>query len=475
MYLEHYGLKEAPFRVTPDPSFFFTGAKRGATLDALLYAVTHDEGIVKVSGEVGCGKTMVCRMLIQRLPAHVLAIYLGNPALSREDILHSIADELQVNAAAMRPSAILRSLQERLVKLRSEGRQVVLLIDEAHALSVDTLEEVRLLSNLESEHHNLLQLVLFGQPELNRILARGDMRQLKERITHHFSLEPLALSDIAVYLHFRMRAAGYRGANVFNAAAVKLIAKASLGLTRRINVLADKSLLAAYSENTHQVARRHVRSAMRDSAFDRRRHARAWLENKMARGVLAASALLLALFVIWLFAFLPGARDSVPAQLQTSVVPPAQAERTPAPAAPAVPTILVSAVAPAPAAAPSASAPAIAPVQLVKSGRFGAQTSERIAATEHWLNSAAEDRWFLQLLATEARSGDKIENFVADAVRLVGAQELRVYVAKVNGNQRVGVIYGDYPSREAALAAVAQLPAPLRALKPFPRKVKWLR
>ena len=475
MYLEHYGLKEAPFRVTPDPNFFFTGAKRGATLDALLYAVTHDEGIVKVSGDVGCGKTMVCRMLIQRLPAQVLAIYLGNPALSREDILHSIADELQVAAAATRPSAILRILQERLIKLRSEGRQVVLLIDEAHALSVDTLEEIRLLSNLEFEHHNLLQLVLFGQPELNRILARNDMRQLKERITHHFSLEPLALGDIAAYLSFRMRTAGHRGASVFNAAAVKLIARVSLGLTRRINVLADKALLAAHGENTHQVARRHVRSAMRDSAFDRRRRARAWLESKMARSALAASTLLLALAVVWFFAFTPGNRDSVPAQLQASLAPPAQAERTPAAVTPVAPAAVAAAAAPAPAVAPIAAAAATAPVPEVRGGKFGAQTSDRIAATDRWLKSVAEDRWFIQLLATEARSAEKIESFVAGTEGLVGSQDLHVYVAKVNGNQRVGVIYGDYPSREEALAAVAQLPEPLRALKPFPRKVKWLR
>jgi len=465
MYLEHYGLTEAPFRITPDPSFFFAGAKRGATLDALLYAVTHDEGIVKVSGEVGCGKTMVCRMLIQRLPVHVLPIYLANPAASREDILHSIADELQVAASAMRPSAILRSLQERLIKLRSEGRQVVLLIDEAHALSVDTLEEIRLLSNLESEHHNLLQLVLFGQPELNRILARSDMRQLKERITHHFALEPLGLGDISVYLNFRMRAAGYRGPNIFTPSAVKLIAKVSLGLTRRINVLADKALLAAYSENTHQVARRHVRSAMRDSAFDRRHRTRVWLENRIARGALAAGALLLALFAIGFFALSPGGRDSAPAQIQASALPPALAEAAPAPAAPAAQTTVASSAEPAP----------VAPAPELKGGKFGARTSERIAATEQWLNSAGEDRWFIQLLATEARSTDKIESFVANTLGLVGTEELRVYVAKVHGNQRVGVIYGDYPSREAALAAVAQLPEPLRALKPFPRKVKWLR
>ena len=460
MYLEHYGLTEAPFRVTPDPNFFFTGAKRGATLDALLYAVTHDEGIVKASGEVGSGKTMVCRMLMRRLPPSVLAIYLGNPALSREDILHSIADELQVSAASARPNAILRILQERLIKLRNEGKQVVLLIDEAHALSVETLEEIRLLSNLESEHHNLLQLVLFGQPELNRILARPDMRQLKERITHHFALEPLGLGDINAYLNFRLRAAGYRGPEIFSASAASLIAKVSLGLTRRINVLADKSLLAAFSENTHQVARRHVRSAIRDSEFGTHRGAPAWLANRMLRGGLAGAALLLALAAFW-----PKGKDGAPVQPQQGAAPIAPADSLLAPVG-ASPPALVGTVAPV--AAPLAG-------QKTKGGRFGALTSERISATEQWLANASDDRWFIQLLATEARSAEKIEVFVAEAEGLVGSEQVHVYVAEVQGNQRVGIIYGDYPSREAALAAAAQLPEALRSLKPFPRKVKWLR
>ena len=487
MYLEHYGLTEAPFRITPDPGFFFTGAKRGATLDALLYSVTHDEGIVKVSGEVGCGKTMVCRMLMQRLPSHVLPIYLANPALSREDILHSIAEELQVVTASVRPSAILRSLQDRLTKLRSEGKQVVLLIDEAHALSIETLEEICILSNLEFEHHNLLQLVLFGQPELNRLLARSDMRQLKERITHHFALEPLSLADIAVYLNFRMRAAGYRGPSLFTPSAVKLIAGVSLGLTRRINVLADKSLLAAYSENTHQVARRQVRSAIRDSEFDNRRASRAWLGSRSMRLILGGAALLLALSAVSLSALWTKPRSN-PADLAqaSATLPAALAESAPPldapiqPPAPPPAELLArssSAPTPAPAVVAAAAAPTAPAIGAPKGrgSKFGAQTTERITATSKWLDSATEDRWFIQLLATEARSADKIESFVSDTIALVGPEQVRVYVAEVQGNQRVGIIYGDYPSREAALTAMAQLPGPLLSHKPFPRKVKWLR
>jgi type II secretory pathway predicted ATPase ExeA len=267
MYLSHFGLNEPPFRITPHTEFFFSGANRGATLEALLYAITHDEGIVKVTGEVGSGKTMLCRVLVERLPKSVETIYLANPSLSRDEILHVIAADLQVESRGERVTILLRALQERLIKLYAAGRRVVVLIDEAHAMPIETLEEIRLLSNLESNRHKLLQIVLFGQPELDQHLALPSMRQLKERITHSFKLEPLVRSDVESYVDFRMRAAGYRGPNVFAPPAMKLISQSSQGLTRRINILADKSLLAAFADGTHQVTATHARAAVRDSEF----------------------------------------------------------------------------------------------------------------------------------------------------------------------------------------------------------------
>src|SRR6266571_4451823 len=177
MYLDHFGLKEAPFRITPHTDFFFQGANRGATLEALLYAITHDEGIVKVSGEVGSGKTMLCRVLMERLPPAVETIYLGSPSLSRDEILFAISDELKLDMQDKRTTRVLRGLQEHLIRLFGEGRRVVVLIDEAHAMPKETLEEIRLLSNLESNRHKLLQIVLFGQPELDQHLGTPEMRQ----------------------------------------------------------------------------------------------------------------------------------------------------------------------------------------------------------------------------------------------------------------------------------------------------------
>ena len=161
----------------------------------------------------------------------------------------------------------LRTLQERLLALYAAGRQVVDMIDETHAMPPETLEEIRLLSNLESNRHKLLHIVLFGQPELDKHLSATSMRQLKERITHNFALEPLRRSDIGNYLMFRIRAAGYRGPDLFTAGAIHLVSRTSEGLTRRINILADKALLSAFSENRHQIDRRQILAAIRDAQF----------------------------------------------------------------------------------------------------------------------------------------------------------------------------------------------------------------
>jgi len=287
-YLEHFGLREAPFRITPDTDFFFVGARRGATLEALIYAITHDEGIVKVSGEVGSGKTMLCRMLLEKLPSNVETVYLANPMLSRDEILFAIAEELRISLPEGRSHLLLRALHERLLEIYAGGRQLVALIDEAHAMPTEALEEIRQLSNLESNQRKLLQIVLFGQPELDQRLRETTMRQLNERITHHFRLQPLQTPDVAVYLMFRLRAAGYHGPDLYTPGAIALISKASAGLTRRINLIADKAMLAAYSAGGHQIGRREVRAAIRDAQFAplQRRSVYGWRVAAAGAGVL---------------------------------------------------------------------------------------------------------------------------------------------------------------------------------------------
>ncbi|HMM71956.1 MAG TPA: AAA family ATPase, partial [Rhodocyclaceae bacterium] len=265
MLLDHYGLSEPPFGLTPHTEFFFSGGERGPILDALLYAIDHEDGIVQVAGEVGTGKTMLARMLLERLPPSVQAIYLANPSLGRDDMLSVLATELQVEPASERTVARIRGIEERLVELYAAGRRILLIIDEAHTMPADTLELIRLLANLETTRHKLLRILLFAQPELDALLARPDMRQLKDRITQRFMLRPLDRTEFASYLRHRLTRAGYRGPDLFSPAAVGILHRASGGLVRRTHVLAGKALLAAYAQGRHAVGRREAEAAIQDA------------------------------------------------------------------------------------------------------------------------------------------------------------------------------------------------------------------
>jgi MSHA biogenesis protein MshM len=268
MYYAHFGLKQPPFKITPNTEFFFSGGNRGAVLDALIYAITSGEGIIKVVGEVGSGKTMLCRMLQTLLPEKVESVYLANPSVAPEDILHAIAFELQLNLPKNADRLqVMQVLQSYLLQRHADSKQVVIFVEEAQGMPLATLEEIRLLSNLETKHDKLLQIVLFGQPELDVNLNETRIRQLRERITHSFNLGPLEEKEIGEYLIFRLRAAGYFGPHLFTNRAIRKLSKAAEGLVRRVNILADKALLSAFSENLYQVTPKHVRAAIRDSEF----------------------------------------------------------------------------------------------------------------------------------------------------------------------------------------------------------------
>ncbi|RTL54992.1 MAG: ATPase [Rhodocyclaceae bacterium] len=471
MYLDHFGLSEIPFRITPHTDFFFSGANRGATLDALLYAVTHDEGIVKVSGEVGSGKTMLCRVLMERLPNTVAIVYLANPSLSRDDILYAIADELNLKLPEnLRSSAVIRALQEHLIALYGQGRRVVVLVDEAHAMPAGTLEEIRLLSNLESNRHKLLQLVLFGQPELNDILARADMRQLKERITHNFQLEPLVRDDVAEYLEFRLRTAGYKGPNVFSPQATKLISEASLGLTRRINILADKTLLAAYSDNTHQITTKHVRAAIRDCEFSSATHPG---PKKPGQPRWAAAAAL-AITLIGASYFMATRTAPPIAQPPAAVTPPPAQPVSPTPTTPPPPTGLP----PPPPAATNSSPVATTPAPPIPETPAAPASllDTSLKSGKDWIAAAPGNRWFVQLFAVEANRAEQAEQFLRKAKAAgVDMEQTRAYLSDLSGRMRYGVIYGDYASPQEARAAIQGLPADIRDKKPFIRPINQLR
>jgi MSHA biogenesis protein MshM len=461
LYLEHFGLTEPPFRITPHTDFFFEGADRGATLEALIYAILHDEGIVKVSGEVGSGKTMLCRVLMERLPQHVATIYLATPSLARDDILHAIGDDLELRLSPERRSVALRELQEHLIRLYGDGRRVVILIDEAHVMPEDTLEQVRLLSNLESNRHKLLQIVLFGQPELDATLAKAGLRQLRDRITHSFRMRPLAPPEVGKYLSFRMRAAGYRGPEVFTPRAVRIVSRASSGLTRRINILADKSLLSAYTENTHAITDRHVRAAVADSEFAPPRRS---LRPLLWVGAAALAGL------------------AVGASTQWFVHPPPAPP--PAPAAAAV--VSAPAVQPPPAAepAPAEPEPEAEPLLSAEQGRrfegysAGKQRllGERLAASRALLERADDEHYALELFVTENADPARMERFLLRARELVPLEEVYVVPVSGDGQYRLWVLFGEFASREEAAAAGRRLPPRYQdAFRATPRSFEELR
>ncbi|MDP3517455.1 MAG: AAA family ATPase [Pseudohongiella sp.] len=293
MYLEYYSLERPPFRITPDPSLFFTGGAngRGVVLEALLYAIQTGEGILKVVGEVGSGKTMLCRMLEQRLPDSVEVVYLANPKLTPHDILYAVAFELKIDVTQDTPRLVLmQKLQSHLLEQHAANRSVLVIIEEAQSMPLETLEEIRLFSNLETHQHKLMQIILFGQPELDKNLQEKNIRQLKERITHSFYLNPLTPDEVSDYLRHRLQAAGCPAPQIFSKAAENLIAKASGGLTRRINILADKAMLAAYSESATATRPRslgnqleptvhvqHVKAAIQDSDYTPTRRFSPWM------------------------------------------------------------------------------------------------------------------------------------------------------------------------------------------------------
>ena len=464
MYLDHFGLRQPPFRITPHTEFFFAGGNRGATLEALIYAITHDEGIVKVSGEVGSGKTMLCRMLLEKLPDNVETVYLANPMLSRDEILFAVAEELRIPLPDGRGQLLLRALQARLLEIYAAGRQVVALIDEAHAMPPDALEEIRLLSNLESNQHKLLQIVLFGQPELDERLAQTAMRQLNDRITHSFRLEPLRASDVSVYLMFRLRAAGYRGPDLFTRRAIQLISRASEGLSRRINILADKALLVAFSDGVHQIDRRQVRAAIRDAGFRPINRARgvwwAWAGGAAVVGLFSA------------LAYFAGSRNATSSSLTASIAPPAVVVGAPA-------TVDQRAVQPAAGSRPAAQSPGTVPE--LPSAAVGPDAArpltlaERIDATRRWLETAPDSHYFIQLLNVDASSEKEVVDFIARNSAALDLRQVRVYRSSLSGRDRLGVIYGDYQSREQANAALATLGEVTPSSKPYVRSVSRLR
>lgn len=469
MYYKFFGLTHPPFKITPDTDVFFEGGNRGAILEALIYAISSGEGIIKVTGEVGSGKTMLCRVLQTRLPPNVETVYLANPNVSPDEILHAIAFELQLPIArdASRLE-VMHALNAYLLERHAAEKQVVVFVEESQGMPLATLEEIRMLSNLETEQHKLLQIILFGQPELDENLRLPQIRQLRERITHSFSLAPLDEEDVRAYLSFRLQAAGYRGPDLFSRRVIAYLTRASAGLTRRINLIADKALLAAFAENTHNVGLKHVKAAVRDSEFSDAVATADRTPMYYALGGVAAGSLIGALvfagYQTWVApaASEPGASHAAP--------------ETPPALAAAEPAARQSATAPVPAAPTPALS--VANMPAVSSGSVAGPLpddilEQRLLATEAWLARQGASSYSIQLLGSN--DPELLREYFKTIGKYLEIEKVFVYRTLANQRPSLTVLYGTFSTRDEVYQALNTLPDELKANRPYYRTLQGIR
>ena len=266
MYLYHFGFKELPFSLTPNTHFYLPSPSHAEAMQVLLTALKTGEGFIKVTGEVGTGKTLLCRKLLNEIPDAFEVAYIPNPALSPEEMRYALASELGIKGLArINQQQLSQKIQMKLVELNQQGKGVVLIVDEAQTIPWESFEALRLFTNLETESRKLVQVVLFGQPELDLMLASHRLRQLRQRITFSYKLRGLSKEEVAQYVHHRVAMAGHQQAGLFDQGAIALLHKYSKGVPRLVNVLSHKALMLVYGEGGTQVQKSHVRYAAKDT------------------------------------------------------------------------------------------------------------------------------------------------------------------------------------------------------------------
>ena len=269
MYLQHFGIKEFPFSITPDTSFFFSSDGSQEALNTLLIAARTGEGFIKITGEVGTGKTLLCRKLIKSLEPDFKVAYVPNPYLEPQALFLEIASELGADIdpdTTLSQHQLLKLLTGRLLEIIHEGKRVVICLDEAQAMPIETLEALRLLTNLETEKRKLLQVIIFGQPELEDKLNHPSIRQLKQRIAFDYHLGALTRDELDYYVHHRLVVAGFQGGRLFTRRALWMLQHKTKRIPRLVNIVAHKSMLSAYGKGKKAVGLLDVLVAANDTA-----------------------------------------------------------------------------------------------------------------------------------------------------------------------------------------------------------------
>ena len=300
MYLDYFGLKEIPFSIAPDPRYLYMSERHREALAHLLYGVSGQGGFVVLTGEVGTGKTTICRCFLNQIPKNTDVAFIINPKLSARELMASICDELSIQYPDSASIKVLTDLiNHYLLTAHADNRHTVLIIDEAQNLRVDVLEQLRLLTNLETSEKKLLQIILLGQPELRDLLAQNELRQLAQRVTARYHLHELSKVEVGAYVKCRLAVAGRKG-RLFDQQAIKQLYKLSGGVPRLINLICDRALLGAYASQADTVEEQHIKHAYREIQGERVRKP-LW-ERKTVRVASIASATFL-VFLMALFVF----------------------------------------------------------------------------------------------------------------------------------------------------------------------------
>ncbi len=298
MYSNFFGFKERPFKLLPDPTYLFLSKSHEEALAHLKYAVEHGDGFVEITGEVGTGKTTLCRVFLDRLSDDTEAAYIFNPRLDEVQLLKSINDELHVDSSASNAKELIDALNAFLMQMKAVNKNVIVIIDEAQNLSINVLEQLRLLSNLETTRSKLIQIILVGQPELAEMLDSHELRQLGQRVTLSCYLAPLNFKETSAYIEHRLQIALTKPGHLFSKAALKEIYKYASGIPRLINIICDRSLLIAYSRNRKKISGNTVRMAIRE-LWSRGDHRKQFpLKRRTTVAAIVAAAAVLAVLVL---------------------------------------------------------------------------------------------------------------------------------------------------------------------------------
>jgi MSHA biogenesis protein MshM len=475
LYLKHFDLEKSPFQITPDIDFFFSGSQRGGMLTALLHVACHEEGIVTAVAEVGSGKTLLARLMLSRLPDDISTVYLANPCFSRDEIISAISRDLGMPGHADSTEENLAQLHQELLRRHALGQRVLLVIDEAHAMPPESLEEVRLLSNLETDRHKLVNIMLFGQPELDTLLQDRRLRQVRDRVIHRFELPPLPNDEAIAYIDHRLRIAGWRGGRLFTAGALGHLLKASQGRARRINLLADKSLLAAYAEGAQQVEKRHVKTACTELHADPGSASRITLPDWRIWATGLGLAVPLALIVVLALGWFRG-MPAAPAEALASRMPVAEAVAAgprDGQQATARPAEIVMAKAESGARDGRQYVPTYpvqAPVELradFDPGRIQAV----VKRTEDLLADKKARGYTLQLASLP--SMEPMSGYLAFIERHVDSSVVFAHHRTYRGKNSVAVYFGQYSTEFEARKALQELPEALKNNQPIVRT--WAR